>query len=67
MITSKQIEELANHPDVRRIAVQNFLGSLQGSTKLEATLNLAQDARDYKWNAATTKAIRRGIDLHFTA
>lgn len=65
MITREQIAELANRKGVRRIAVLNFVGSLGREGPMAAKLNLAQDARDYKWNAATQAAIRRGIDLHY--
>lgn len=66
MITREQIETLASRNGVRRIAVENFLGTLglEGSA-LAAKLNLRQDARDYKWNAATQSAIARGIDLFY--
>lgn len=50
---------------VRQIAVENFLGSLGGMTRDDANANLEMDARMYKWNAATVKAIRTGISKHF--
>jgi len=66
MLTSEKIAELANRNGVRRIAVENFLGTVGSNPNAyAATQNLYQDARDYKWNAATQTAIRRGIELHF--
>lgn len=50
---------------VKTIAVENFLGSLGGMTRDDANANLEMDARMYKWNAATVKAIRTGIVKHF--
>ena len=50
---------------VKQIAVENFLGSLEGMNRLEAQANLDMDARLYRWNAATVKAIRAGINKHF--
>jgi hypothetical protein len=67
MITREQIHSLASGAGVRKIAVENFLGTIEGVSKLEASMNLAQDARDYKWNAATRAAITRGIELHFAS
>lgn len=63
MLTDEQIEELANREGVRKIAVENFLTSLGGLTKGEALANLKMDAKLYKWNSATQKAIRDGIKL----
>ncbi len=66
MLTAEKIQELANRKGVRRIAVENFLGTLGCErSAFAATQNLYQDARDYKWNAATQTAIRRGIDLFY--
>lgn len=62
-LTGAEIEALAARPKVRRIAVENFLGTLHGLTAMEATLNLAQDTAAYKWNAPTVAAIRAGIRL----
>jgi hypothetical protein len=68
MLTPSQIQELANRQGVRRIAVENSLSTLghEGAAgKRGALRNLSQDARDYRWNAATQNAIRRGIALFF--
>jgi hypothetical protein len=57
------IESLASLPGVKRIAVENFLGSLSPDESLsDALKNLCLDARSYKWNAATVKAITQGIE-----
>jgi hypothetical protein len=63
MITKEQIEKLASGKGVKRIAVENFLGSLGCSDKMGASMNLHADAACYKWNAATVAAIRKGISL----
>jgi hypothetical protein len=68
MLTATQIQELASRKGVRRTAVENFLTTLgnEGAAgERGARLNLAQDARDYGWNAATQSAIQRGINLYF--
>jgi hypothetical protein len=69
-ITAAQIEELASREGVRRIAVENFLSTLEvcdDLTRLEVISNLNLDARLYHWNANTVKALREGINLHFGA
>ena len=60
-LSSEVISKLASRAGVKRIAVENFLGSLGDLTKSEAFGNLNLDARSYKWNAATVKAISDGI------
>lgn len=62
-LTSTEIEKLASRKDVRRIAVENFLGTMGGLTEWEARANLGLDARLYKWNTATRRAIEMGIRL----
>lgn len=64
-LTEEDIESLASRPGVRRIAVENFLGTLDGLTLYEATGNLKLDAKLYKWNVATVNAIQDGIDINF--
>lgn len=59
------IEKFAGREGVKRRAVENFLCSLSGGTKSEALGNLRQDARDYRWNAPTQKAISEGIKAIF--
>ena len=60
-LSSEIISKLAKRAGVKAIAVENFLGSLGDLTKSEAYRNLNLDARSYKWNAATVKAISDGI------
>lgn len=61
MITSEQIEKLASRKGAKRIAVENFLGTLGTMSRADALGNLDADARAYRWNAATVNAIRAGI------
>lgn len=61
MLTADLIQKLSTRKDVKTIAVQNFLGSLDGMSKSDAFANLQMDAKSYRWNAATQKAIRDGI------
>ena len=66
----EEIEKLASGKAVRRIAVENFLMSLTtegNDAEWNAYLNLDMDARLYKWNAATRKAIKRGIIKTFSS
>jgi hypothetical protein len=61
-LTGAEIEAFASRPNVRRIAVENFLGSLGNEFSMgNAMMNLNQDATSYKWNGATMSAIRAGI------
>ena len=66
MLTAVQIQKLAARKGVRRIAVENFLGTLghEGSARA-AIYNAHQDGRAYQWNAATVTAIVRGIELYY--
>ena len=67
MLTSHEIEKLAGRKGIRRIAVENFLMSLcpDGSPGA-AYLNLDLDAKLYRWNAETKKAITAGIRLAYS-
>jgi hypothetical protein len=65
MITAAQIQKLASRTGVRRIAVENFLGTLGNEGAWAAKQNLCLDASFYNWNAATQTAISRGIDLYY--
>jgi hypothetical protein len=60
-IDPEKIEELASRPGVRRVAVQNFLFSLGDMTYEEAVGNLELDARSYRWNKETRRAIGEGL------
>lgn len=63
-LTIPEIEKLASRKGVRRIAVENFLMSVTANPNAYiARLNLNYDARLYKWNSATVRAIRSGIKL----
>jgi len=64
-LTFDRIRELAVGEGVRKIAVENFLGTLAGSTEDEALSNLVLDAKSYRWNAVTVRTIQAGIREHF--
>jgi hypothetical protein len=64
-LSSATIVQLAAQEGVRSFAVENFLATLEESTREEALANLDTDAKLYKWNAPTVNAIRRGITLAF--
>lgn len=56
------IEEFAQRPGVRRVAVENFLMTVNNNpTQHDALLNLDMDARLYGWNHETVEAICYGI------
>ena len=65
MLTDEQLEELASRKGVRRIAIENFLTSLGGMSKSDAIANMKMDAKLYKWNGATQRALREGITKYF--
>ena len=62
-LTLKEILRFAGRPGVKRMAVENFLGSLADMSSPLAMANLSLDARWYGWNKATVWAIRDGITL----
>ena len=64
-LSSTQIEKLAARKNVRKIAVENFLGSLGSLRQFEAYGNLHRDAASYRWNAATIAAIESGIRMAY--
>ncbi len=66
-LTWDRINELANSsPKINKIAVENFLGTIKQTKRLDhALINLDTDARGYKWNLPTKNAIRIGIFEHF--
>jgi nitrous oxide reductase len=69
-LESAQIEKLATRKDVRSVAVYNFLGTAPLNSYndyLNALGNLDMDARLYKWNAQTVKAIRDGLKMAMNA
>jgi hypothetical protein len=61
-LTIEEIKKLANRPNVKRIAVENFLMSM-GTDPEAAIKNLLLDAELYNWNRETilALAIRDGI------
>jgi hypothetical protein len=63
----EQIAALAARPGVKATAAENFLGSLDGLSRVEALNNLALDAILYNWGDATVEAIREGIHRHFNS
>lgn len=66
-LTWDRINELAtSSPKINKIAVENFLGTIKQTKRLNhALMNLDADARSYKWNLPTKNAIRIGIIEHF--
>jgi len=63
-LTEQQITKLAARPGVKKVAVENFLMTVEtNGDAFTANVNCTQDARAYGWNAATQTAIRMGIDL----
>jgi|GEM_PF-2102138 len=64
-LSDARIQALARQPGVKAVAVENFLGTLEGVRERDALMNLDADARSYRWNAATKKAIRTGIREHY--
>lgn len=61
-LTYGEIERLASRPNVRRIAVENFLSTM-GEDYYIAVSNLNMDRKLYKWNRETVKAIMDGIKM----
>jgi hypothetical protein len=72
-LTGEEIDRFAGRPHVKRIAVENFLMSVQhdGSggydPRRNAEANLKMDAVAYKWNSATVVAILDGLAMIFSA
>jgi len=61
-LTTQEIEKLASRPNVRRIAVENFLMTNHvNGTLLTALANLKLDTNLYNWDTETVKAISIGI------
>ncbi len=61
-LTTSEIERLASKKGVRRIAVENFLGTM-GTDYHTAKGNLWLDAESYKWNTKTINALLTGIAI----
>jgi hypothetical protein len=64
-LTNEEIEILASKPGVKRIAVENFLGSLQSNSYAADVANMQMDAGMYRWNAQTVSAITKGINVAY--
>lgn len=63
-LTSEQIKKLVYGPKVNTDAVWNFLGTAHHcGTYYNALANLDMDAKLYKWNKETVRAIYEGIQL----
>lgn len=62
-LTESEIGVLAQRKGVRRLAVENFLGTMAGLDRHQAMWNLALDQRSYSWNMPTFVAIMDGIKL----
>lgn len=61
-LTRSEIEKFASRPDVKRIAVENFLMTNHvNETLLTALANLRLDTNLYNWDTETVKAISLGI------
>jgi hypothetical protein len=67
-LTNQEIDALASRPSVRRIAVENFLISVDLEQPFEEhMLNAGNDAVSYGWNEATRYAIEDGLRLAYDA
>ena len=65
-LTAEEIEKLAMRKGVKKIAVENFLVTMtNNANERDAWMNLEMDARLYKWNVKTVRAIGDGIQLAF--
>jgi len=61
-LTAAEVEKFASTKGVKRIAVENFLSSLDTDIGVMGnTMNMQMDARMYKWNTATQRVIEAGI------
>jgi hypothetical protein len=60
-LSAERIQELASREGVKKVAVENFLGTMDYLTCDEALANLELDTKSYRWNAATGRAIQQGI------
>lgn len=60
------ITDLASRKGVRKIAVENYLLSIDSNNnQAEAECNLNNDVVSYNWNYATYKAIHQGIVYYY--
>jgi len=67
ILTSDEIERLASSRGAKRIAVENFLSTLDAHIGyIGNRANTYQDAEAYRWSDATVRAIIEGIRLAFS-
>jgi len=66
-LTSEEIQKFASRKGVRKIAVENFLGTIDTDydTRVGCIMNCHMDAELYKWNRPTVIAIESGIRALF--
>lgn len=50
---------------IDKVAVRNFLASLDGMSITDAFANARADGKSYGWNYETQTAVARGISKHF--
>lgn len=60
-LTIDEIRQYADRQGVRRNAVVNFLATM-GNDPNAAEANLEMDAKSYRWEVATVRAISDGIN-----
>lgn len=63
-LSASEIELFSKRRGVKKLAVENFLGSLYG-TRQDCINNAWFDSKSYRWNEATQRAILEGIDYAF--
>jgi len=61
-LTLKEIEKFSSRKGARKIAVENFLATMEPGYVV-AAMNYRADARAYRWGRATCKAIEGGIKM----
>jgi len=67
-LTKTEIEKYANVKGVKRVAVINFLSSLDPDIgAMGNTMNMHMDAKMYKWNEVTVRTIEAGIRAAFSS
>jgi hypothetical protein len=65
-LMTNEINALASGKGVRQIAVENFLSTINTELALwQHMANLDMDARLYKWNGATVRAITKGLKMAY--
>lgn len=65
-LTGPEIEELAGSRKAKRIAVENFLGTMDPALSADThRANMYMDADLYQWNSVTRIAILTGIAMAY--